>query len=205
MHQRQILLGVLPKETVEKKMGYIDKTSQTVTAHFTKRGRELLANALSGVTDDSYIITQFALGDDEIDYSLYDESLSANFRGRVIENMPLLESFVNQEELMNYYITDAPDIALASMISNIPAQITLQGQGDIVDVIPLTENFSFYDEETQSMQDWEEYTFVLTLDNLAEMYDINTPPISDFTYTVTDQGIPLEGSPPMANFTWNSN
>ena len=186
-------------------MGYIDKTSQTVTAHFTKRGRELLANALSGVTDDSYIITQFALGDDEIDYSLYDESLSANFRGRVIENMPLLESFVNQEELMNYYITDAPDIALASTISNIPAQITLQGQGDIVDVIPLTENFSFYDEETQSMQDWEEYTFVLTLDNLAEMYDINTPPISDFTYTVTDQGIPLEGSPPMANFTWNSN
>ena len=71
-------------------MGYIDKTTQTVTAHFTKRGRELLANALSGVTDDSYIITQFALGDDEIDYSLYDESLSANFRGRVIENMPLL-------------------------------------------------------------------------------------------------------------------
>mgnify|MGYP000215141716 FL=1 len=106
---------------------------------------------------------------------------------------------------MNYYITDAPDIALASTISNIPAQITLQGQGDIVDVIPLTENFSFYDEETQSMQDWEEYTFVLTLDNLAEMYDINTPPRSDFTYAVTDQGIPPEGSPPMANFTWNSN
>ena len=64
---------------------------------------------------------------------------------------------------------------------------------------------SFYDEETQSMQDWEEYTFVLTLDNLAEMYDINTPPISDFTYAVTGQGIPPEGSPPMANFTWNSN
>ena len=78
-------------------------------------------------------------------------------------------------------------------------------RGDIVDVIPLTENFSFYDEETQSMQDWEEYTFVLTLDNLAEMYDINTPPISDFTYAVTGQGIPPEGSPPMANFTWNSN
>ena len=186
-------------------MGYLDKSKQTVTATFTKKGRELLANALAGAVDDSYVITKFALGDDEIDYSLYDESLSANFRGRVIENMPLVESFVNQEELMNYYLTDAPDIALASEISNIPAQITLEGQGDVVDVIPLTENFSFYNEETESMQDWEEYTFVFTLDNLAEMYDINTPPISDFTYAVTGQGIPPEGSLPMANFTWNSN
>ena len=181
-------------------MGYIDKTSQTVTAHFTKRGRELLANALSGVTDDSYIITQFALGDDEIDYSLYDESLSANFRGRVIENMPLLESFVNQEELMNYYITDAPDIALASTISNIPAQITLQGQGDIVDVIPLTENFSFFNEETQQMQDWELYTFTLGHDNMIEMYDVNNPPLSDFTFVISEQGSPPEGTPPIANF-----
>ena len=39
-------------------MGYIDKTSLTVTAHFTKRGRETLANALSGFIDDSYVITK---------------------------------------------------------------------------------------------------------------------------------------------------
>ena len=92
-------------------MGYIDKTTQTVTAHFTKRGRELLADALSGDTTGKYIITQFALGDDEIDYSLYEEGLQSNSRGRVIENMPLLESFINEEEIMNYYMTDAPDIA----------------------------------------------------------------------------------------------
>ena len=35
-------------------MGYIDKTTQTVTAHFTRRGRELLADALSGNTDGDY-------------------------------------------------------------------------------------------------------------------------------------------------------
>ena len=52
-------------------MGYLDKSRQTVTAHFTKRGREILANALSGVTDDSYVITQFALGDDEVE-SIFD-------------------------------------------------------------------------------------------------------------------------------------
>ena len=48
-------------------MGYLDKTTQTVTAHFTKRGRETLANALSGNTSGDYIITKFALGDDEVD------------------------------------------------------------------------------------------------------------------------------------------
>ena len=48
-------------------MGYLDKTTQTVTAHFTKRGRELLADALSGGNVDKCEITQFALGDDEID------------------------------------------------------------------------------------------------------------------------------------------
>ena len=68
-------------------MGYLDKSTQTVTAHFTKRGRELLADALAGNTSGDYIITQFALGDDEVDYSLYDESLSPNLRGKVIENI----------------------------------------------------------------------------------------------------------------------
>ena len=78
-------------------MGYLDKTSLTVTAHFTKRGREILANALAGAIDDSYVITKFALGDDEVDYGLWDETQPANLQGRVIENMPLLESFLNQK------------------------------------------------------------------------------------------------------------
>ena len=76
-------------------MGYLDKSKQTVTAHFTKRGRELLADALSGNTSGDYIITKFALGDDEVDYALYDETQPTNLRGRVIENMPLVESTVH--------------------------------------------------------------------------------------------------------------
>ena len=102
-------------------MGYLDKSAQTVTAHFTKLGRELLAEALSGDTSGRYEITQFSLGDDEIDYSLYDETESTNLRGRVIENMPLLESFINEQEIMNYFITDAPEMSLPFQLSNIPA------------------------------------------------------------------------------------
>jgi hypothetical protein len=175
-------------------VGYLDKSAQTVTAHFTKRGRELLADALSGDTSGRYEITQFSLGDDEIDYGLYDESQTTNLRGRVIENMPVLESFINEQEIMNYFITDAPEMSLPFQISNIPAQITLTGKNDILDISPITEN----------LNESETYEFVLGHDNLVDMYDINNPPIADFFFSVTDQGSPPEGTPPVANFNYQN-
>mgnify|MGYP001196014332 CR=1 FL=1 len=173
-------------------MGYIDKTTQTVTAHFTKRGRELLAEALSGDTSGRYEITKFTLGDDEIDYQLYDETQTTNLRGRVIENMPVIESFVNEQEIMNYFITDAPEMALPYQLSNIPAEIRLTGKDDVVDITPLTEN----------LNGTETYEFVLGHDNLVEMYDMDNPPISDFTFAIFDQGSPPAGTAPTANFNY---
>ena len=100
-------------------MGYLNKTTQTVTAHFTKRGRELLADALSGTTTDKCVITQFALGDDEIDYGMWETTEPTNLRGRVIENMPMVESFVNQKEIMNSFIINQPQIPQGNKISNV--------------------------------------------------------------------------------------
>ena len=134
-------------------MGYLDKSKQTVTAHFTKRGRELLADALAGNTSGDYIITKWALGDDEIDYSLYDESQPTNLRGRVIENMPVVESPVHDSEVMNYFIVHPPPVALQTSVTNIPAQIELTGKNDVIDVSPLTENLYYYDEEQQAWRD----------------------------------------------------
>jgi hypothetical protein len=174
-------------------VGYLDKTAQTVTAHFTKRGRELLADALSGNTTGDYIITKFALGDDEIDYSLYEESLQANLRGRVIENMPILESFINEQEIMNNFINvETPPVALQATLANIPAQIVLTGKDDIFDVSPVTEN----------IDGTETYEFVLGNDDLSEIYDINNPPISDFTFSISSEGSLPVGAPPMANFNY---
>ena len=47
-------------------MGYLNNSVITVDAILTKKGRELLAR-----NDGSFRITQFALSDDEIDYTLY--------------------------------------------------------------------------------------------------------------------------------------
>jgi hypothetical protein len=45
-------------------MGYLNNSVVTVDAILTKKGRELLARG-----DGSFKITQFALSDDEIDYT----------------------------------------------------------------------------------------------------------------------------------------
>tara|TARA_B100000686_G_C16491930_1_gene812559 strand:+ start:130 stop:660 length:531 start_codon:yes stop_codon:yes gene_type:complete len=173
-------------------MGYLDKSKQTVTAHFTKRGRELLADALSGNETGDYIITKWALGDDEIDYNLYDESLSSNLRGKVIENMPMMETPVNEHEVMNTFIVDAPEIALQAQLTNIPDQIVLTGKDDIIDINPMTDNY----------EGTETYEFVLSHDNVAHMYDINNPPVADFFFDVSNQGSPPVGTSPIANFNY---
>ena len=79
-------------------MGYLDNSSITVDAILTKRGRELLSR-----NDGSFKITQFALGDDEIDYSLFNENHpnGTQFSAEAIENMPLIEAIPNGANSMN--------------------------------------------------------------------------------------------------------
>jgi len=180
-------------------MGYLNKTTQTVTAHFTKRGREILANALSGATDNSYAITQFALGDDEIDYGMWESTEPTNLRGRVIENMPMVESFVNQKEIMNSFVIDQPPIPQGNKISNVQPVVELTGQGEIIDIIPRTENHS----ET------EEYEFFLEHDNIVEMINPYTTPKANFIMREIDTShllpsagfIMSTGTRPEASFT----
>ena len=79
-------------------MGYLDNSSITVDAILTKRGRELLAR-----NDGSFKITQFALADDEIDYSLFNESHpnGTQYSSEAIENMPLIEAMPTGPNCMN--------------------------------------------------------------------------------------------------------
>ena len=86
-------------------MGYLDNSSITVDAILTKRGRELLAR-----NDGSFNITQFALGDDEIDYTLFNETHpnGSQYSGEAIENMPLLEAFPDENNMMIHKLITLP-------------------------------------------------------------------------------------------------
>ena len=80
-------------------MGYLDNTSITVDAILTKRGRELLSR-----NDGSFRITQFSLGDDEVDYTLFNVNHpnGSQFSGEAIENMPLIEAIPDETNIMRH-------------------------------------------------------------------------------------------------------
>ena len=78
-------------------MGYLDNKTITVDAILTKKGRELLAR-----NDGSFRITQFALADDEVDYTLFNENHpnGSQFSAEAIENMPLIEAIPDETNIM---------------------------------------------------------------------------------------------------------
>ena len=78
-------------------MGYLDNSSVTIDAILTIKGRELLAQG-----GNKFNITQFALGDDEIDYTLWntDHPLGTAYYGTIIENMPILEAVPDETQAL---------------------------------------------------------------------------------------------------------
>ena len=87
-------------------MGYLDNSSITVDAILTKRGRELLAQSHKNNPQDVNVrfkITQFALGDDEIDYQLFNENHpnGTQYAAEAIENMPIIEALPNGANSLN--------------------------------------------------------------------------------------------------------
>ena len=119
-------------------MGFLDNTTITVDAILTKKGRELLARG-----QNEFRISKFALADDEIDYNLYDTSHpnGSNFYGAVIENMPLLEAFVDENQLMRYKLTTLPKETNKLPILELPSpSLTFNGAGITQAVTPNTRN-----------------------------------------------------------------
>lgn len=119
-------------------MGYLNNSVVTVDAILTRKGRELLAR-----NDGSFRITQFALADDEIDYTLYNPnhpSGSAYF-GEAIENMPLLEAFPDENQIMKYKLVTLPRGTNRLPVLDLGySAITLQ-QGATLAITPQTLNY----------------------------------------------------------------
>jgi len=86
-------------------MGYLNNQVVTIDAILTKKGREAMAK-----NDGSFRITQFSLADDEIDYTLYNPThpSGSSFYGEAIDNMPLLEAFPDETQIMKYKLATLP-------------------------------------------------------------------------------------------------
>lgn len=121
-------------------MGFLNNTSVTVDAVLTKKGRELLARG-----QDEFKITKFALADDEVDYRLWDTAHpnGSNYYGAVIENMPLLEAFVDENQILRYKLVSLPKNTAKLPILEVPSpSLVFNGPGITQTITPNTRNGS---------------------------------------------------------------
>ena len=119
-------------------MGYLNNQVVTVDAILTKKGREALAQ-----NDGSFRITQFALADDEIDYTLYNPNNNQGtaYYGEAIDNLPLLEAFADDSQIMKYKLATLPrGTAVLPVIDLGYSAITLK-QGASLAITPQTLNY----------------------------------------------------------------
>ena len=119
-------------------MGFLNNNVITVDAILTKKGRELLAKS-----DGSFRPTQFALSDDEIDYTLYNPTHpeGSTFYGEAIENMPILEAFPDEQQIMKYKLTTLPRGTAKLPVLDIGFSAITLKQGGRLSITPQTLNF----------------------------------------------------------------
>ena len=119
-------------------MGYLNNTVVTVDAILTTKGRQLLAQ-----NDGSFRITQFALADDEIDYTLYNPTHPSGsaYYGQAIDNMPLLEAFPQETQIMKYKLTTLPRGTARMPILDLGYNAIVIKQGASLAITPQTLNY----------------------------------------------------------------
>ena len=119
-------------------MGYLNNTVVTIDAILTKKGRELLAKS-----DGSFKITQFSLADDEIDYTLYNPNhpSGSGYYGEAIENMPLLEAFPEETQIMKYKLVTLPRGTAKMPVLDLGYAAIVLKQGASLAITPQTLNF----------------------------------------------------------------
>lgn len=121
-------------------MGYLNNATTTVDAILTKKGRELLARGRN-----EFLITQFALADDEIDYDLWNPAhpLGTDYYGIILENMPLVEATANEANIMRYKLITLPRKSSRIPVIQVPqTSITLTSPGQVASIVPTTTNFT---------------------------------------------------------------
>ena len=85
-------------------MAYLDNTEITVDAILTKKGRQKLASG------QSLNISKFALGDDEIDYTLYEPAhpKGSAYYDSAIRAIPITEASPDETQVLRYKLVTLP-------------------------------------------------------------------------------------------------
>ena len=160
-------------------MGYLNNSVVTVDAILTTKGRQMLAQ-----NDGSFRITQFALADDEIDYTLYNPNHPSGsaYYGEALQNMPLLEAFPQETQTMKYKLVTLPRGTAKMPILSIPDSIIMP-QGASRAITPQTLNY-----QGGNTFETAGYTATISDVRLFNSFDgvgINTPEVEALNTTTT--------------------
>jgi hypothetical protein len=161
-------------------MGYLNNNVVTVDAILTTKGRELLAQ-----NNGNFQITQFALADDEIDYTLYNPNHPSGsaYYGEAITNMPLLEAFPQETQVMKYKLTTLPRGTAKLPILDLGTEAITIKQGAGLAVTPQTLNYLGGDTAESAG-----YTATISDVRLMSTFEgvgINTPEVQALNTTTT--------------------
>jgi len=85
-------------------MAYLNNTEITVDAILTKKGREKLASG------EGLNISKFALGDDEVDYTLYEPAhpKGSAYYDAAIKAIPITEASPDETQILKYKLVTLP-------------------------------------------------------------------------------------------------
>jgi hypothetical protein len=162
-------------------MAYLNNKAVVVDAILTKKGRELLAR-----NDGSFKITQFSLADDEVDYTLYNpyHPSGSAFYGEAIENMPVLQAFPEDTEIMKYKLITLPRGTAKIPVLDLGYSTIIIKQGSSLSVTPQTLNY------LGATSTFEQSGYVATIGDVRTMsaftgVGVNTPEASALNTTTT--------------------
>ena len=163
-------------------MSYLSSTSVVVDAILTKKGRELLAR-----NDGSFQITQFSLSDDEVDYTLYNPNHPSGsaFYGEAIENMPVLQAFPDDTEIMKYKLITLPRGTAKLPVLDLGYNSISLRQGASLSITPQTLNY------LGATSTYEQSGYVATIGDVRTMngnfvgVGLNTPEVTSLNATTT--------------------
>jgi hypothetical protein len=162
-------------------MAYLNNSSVIVDAILTKKGRELLAR-----NDGSFRITQFSVSDDEVDYTLYNPTHPSGsaFYGEAIENMPVLQAFPEDTEIMKYKLITLPRGTAKLPVIDLGYESIVLKQGSSLSITPQTLNY------LGATSTFEQSGYVATIGDVRTMnafngVGINTPEATSLNATST--------------------
>ena len=161
-------------------MGYLNNSVVTVDAILTTKGRQMLAQ-----NDGSFRITQFALADDEIDYTLYNPNHPSGsaYYGEALANMPLLEAFPQETQTMKYKLVTLPRGTAKMPILDLGYNSIIIKQGASLAITPQTLNY-----QGGNTFETAGYTATISDVRLFNSFDgvgINTPEVEALNTTTT--------------------